>query len=240
MGEKLATIRTMPKNKLPFAVRILFLEDDPTLSDIIYEFLADQGYEVTCAYDGEAALDAGYEQSFDLFLFDVKVPHYNGFDVLRILREANRQAPAIFMTSLGSIDDLSAAYESGCDDYLKKPFELKELELRIKALIKRTSALNHHEPLPVTEDLFFDPRHGRLLQNGQETLLPRKEAKILTILLSHPDEIISSQTLLESAWDFQEEATEESLRTHIKNLRKLLGKETIQNIRGQGYTIART
>ena len=230
----------MPKTTFPFAVHILFLEDDPTLSDIIDEFLSEQGYEVTCVYDGEAALDAGYEKSFDLFLFDVKVPYTNGFDVLRILREANKQAPTIFMTSLGSIEDLSTAYDAGCDDYLKKPFELKELELRIKALIKRSSGLNSYEPILIAEDLFFDPKQGRLIHNGIEILLARKEAKILKILLSHSNEILSTQTLIESAWDFQEEATEESLRTHIKNLRKHLGKETIQNIRGQGYSIART
>lgn len=230
----------MHKNKSPLDLRILFLEDDPTLSDIIEEFLSDEGYDVTCVYDGDAALDAGYEKPFDLFLFDVKVPYQNGFDVLRILREANKLAPAIFMTSLGGIEDLSTAYDAGCDDYLKKPFELKELELRIKALIKRSGALSSQEAIPVTEGIVFDPKNGRLIQNGLEIVLARKEAKILKILLSHPEDIISSQILLESAWDFQEEATEESLRTHIKNLRKHLGKETILNIRGQGYCIART
>ncbi|MCK9371828.1 MAG: response regulator transcription factor [Sulfuricurvum sp.] len=230
----------MPKNKASYAVRILLLEDDPTLSDIIDEFLSEQGCEVTCVYDGEAALDAGYEKSFDLFLFDVKVPYTNGFDVLRTLREDNKQAPAIFMTSLGSIEDLSAAYDAGCDDYLKKPFELKELELRIKALIKRSPGLNLYEPIVITEDLLFDFKQGRLIHEGIEIPLARKEAKILKMLLSHPNEIISTQILIESAWDFHEEATEESLRTHIKNLRKHLGKETILNIRGQGYSIART
>lgn len=230
----------MTKNKPSIALRILFLEDDPTLSEIIDEYLTEQGYEVTCAYDGEAAIDLGYEQPFDLFLFDVKVPYYNGFDVLRTLREANKQVPAIFMTSLGSIEDLSTAYDAGCDDYLKKPFELKELELRIKALIKRSNAGNTQEPVTIMEGMVFDPKQGRLILNGDEIILARKEAKILKILLSHPDEVISSQSLIESAWDFNEEATEESLRTHIKNLRKHLGKETILNIRGQGYCIART
>lgn len=142
------------------------------------------------------------------------------------------------MTSLGSIDDLSTAYDAGCDDYLKKPFELKELELRIKALLKRSVGVNIDEPVLITKELFFDLKLGRLLRNGQEIPLARKEAKILKMLLSKPDEIISSQALIDSAWDFQDEASEESLRTHIKNLRKLLGKETILNIRGQGYCIA--
>lgn len=229
----------MQKNKPLLPLRILFLEDDPTLSDIIEEYLSEQGYDVTCVYDGEAALDMGYEKTFDLFLFDVKVPYHNGFDVLRILRDARKQTPAIFMTSLGSIDDLSTAYDAGCDDYLKKPFELKELELRIKALIKR-SAPSLGETIAISDELLFDPRQGKLVRNGEEISLPRKEVKILKILLSHPNEVISSQTLIESAWDFQDDASEESLRTHIKNLRKHLGKAVILNLRGQGYSIVQS
>ncbi|MDD5717095.1 MAG: response regulator transcription factor [Sulfuricurvum sp.] len=219
------------------SIRILLLEDDFTLSTIIEEYLSEQGYSLTCAYDGESALDKGYEIAFDLFLFDVKVPLVNGFDVLRELRRNNKKAPAIFITSLNSIDDLSCAYDAGCDDYLKKPFELKELELRIRALIKRTSVLNTDESIPVTSTISFDPKSGRLHDRDNTVILPRKEAKILKVLLSNPGMIVSSQDLIESAWGYEEEASEESLRTHIKNLRKHLGKATIVNIRGQGYQI---
>jgi len=227
----------MPKPISSTALRILLLEDDFTLSSIIEEYLSDQGYSVTCAYDGESALDMGYEIAFDLFLFDVKVPLLNGFDVLRELRK-ERKAPAIFITSLNTIDDLSNAYDAGCDDYLKKPFELKELELRMRALIKRSSPLGEDTPIAISETIVFDPKLGRLTNDEDEITLPRKEAKILKILLCNPDSIVSSKVLIESAWDFDEEASEESLRTHIKNLRKHLGKERIINIRGQGYQIA--
>lgn len=230
----------MPKVTSPAMIRILLLEDDFTLSSIIEEYLSDRGYDITCVYDGENALDKGYEIAFDFFLFDVKVPLVNGFDVLRELRHNNKTAPAIFITSLSSIDDLSTAYDAGCDDYLKKPFELKELELRIRALIKRSSLLYEDTPIPISEKIIFDPKLGRLSNGEDEIILPRKEAKILKLLLTHPDTIVSSQSLIESAWDFDEEASEESLRTHIKNLRKHLGKEVIVNIRGQGYQIVHT
>lgn len=225
----------MPKPSSTSTIRILLLEDDFTLSSIIEEYLSEHGYAITCAYDGESALDKAYEIAFDLFLFDVKVPFLNGFDLLKELRRHHKKAPAIFITSLNSIDDLSQAYEAGCDDYLKKPFELKELELRIRALLKRNSL--HETPIPITEKIVFDSKLGQLHKSGESIILPRKEAKILKILLTHPDEIISSALLIESAWDFEEEASEETLRTHIKNLRKHLGKETILNIRGQGYQI---
>ncbi len=227
----------MPKLTSYTNLRILLLEDDFTLSSILQEFLTEQGYEVLCAYDGNSAIDLGYEKAFDLFLLDVKVPYCNGFDVLRELRSKHKHTPAIFITSLNGIDDLSNAYDAGCDDYLKKPFELKELELRIKALIKRSSVLKTDEPIKIAENIVFNLKSGRLSVHDNVIVLSLKEAKILKILLSHPNEILSSQTLIDSAWDFNEEASEESLRTHIKNLRKYLGKETILNVRGQGYSI---
>lgn len=230
----------MPKPIPLSSYRILLLEDDFTLSSILQEFLTDQGYEVVCAYDGNTAIDLGYEKTFDLFLLDVKVPYCNGFDVLRELRKNHKNSSAIFITSLSGLDDLSSAYDAGCDDYLKKPFELKELELRIKALIKRSTLLKTDLPISIGDTLLFDPKSGRLNIEGKDIILPRKEAKILKVLLSYPNEVVSTQILIESAWNFNEEASEENLRTHIKNLRKYLGKETILNIRGQGYSIARS
>jgi OmpR-family two-component system manganese-sensing response regulator len=228
----------MSKSGSSDPVRILLLEDDFTLSSIIEEFLSAQGYEVTAVYDGEAAIDAGYEKGFDLFLLDVKVPYCNGFDVLRELRNSNRLSPAMFITSLGSIDDLSQAYDAGCDDYLKKPFELKELELRVKALIKRSAPVSADRPIIVREGVVFYPSDSRLVTPETDSVLPRKEAKILKQLLSNPERLFSARELIESAWDYEEDASEENLRTHIKNLRKQLGKEAIVNIRGQGYRIA--
>lgn len=225
----------MPKNAA--APRILLLEDDFTLSTIVEEYLSDQGYDVICAYDGNSAIDLGYERAFDLFLLDVKVPFTSGFDVLRQLRQQNKTAPAMFMTSLGSIDDLSQAYDAGCDDYLKKPFELKELGLRVMALLRRSPAAEVGPLIRISEKITFDPRNGTLLVDGHETTLARKESRLLKTLLNRPETIHSTQELLDSAWDFDEEAGEDTLRTHIKNLRKLLGKERIVNIRAQGYRI---
>lgn len=226
----------MPRSEL-LKSKILLLEDDYTLSSIIEEFLSENEFDVTCVYDGNSAIDTGYESSFDLLLLDVKVPNQNGFEVLKKLRSKHRNTPAIFITSLDTLEDLSNAYNAGCDDYLRKPFELKELELRIHALLKRNSS---YTEIDVKEGTTFDPRSGRLICDGEEIILSRKEAKILKTLLRQPENLISSAELIEAAWDYNEEASEESLRTHIKNLRKILGKETIINIRGQGYQIAQS
>ena len=121
----------MPKNK------ILLLEDDINLSETIEEFLYDEGYEVVCVYDGISAEEKIYEQKFDLLLLDVNVPGINGFELLKKIREEGNETPAIFITSLNSTDDLSSGYESGCDDYIRKPFALKELLLRVQTILKR-------------------------------------------------------------------------------------------------------
>ncbi|MGE4472950.1 MAG: response regulator transcription factor, partial [Sulfuricurvum sp.] len=108
--------------------KILLLEDDETLSEILQEFLEEKGYEVIAVFDGHEAVDRAYSDAFDLFLFDIKVPFQNGFDVLSQLRLEGEESPAVFISSLGSIEDLSRAYDAGCDDFLRKPFELQELE----------------------------------------------------------------------------------------------------------------
>ena len=117
--------------------KVLLMEDDAQLSEIIKEYLEENGYDVKLATDGEEAFDMAYEEKFDIFLLDVKVPLMNGFDLLSKLRREGNETPAIFLTSLNGIEDLSRAFEAGCDDYLKKPFELKELLLRVKSISKR-------------------------------------------------------------------------------------------------------
>lgn len=225
----------MPKND---AMRILLLEDDYTLSSIVEEFLTGLGYDVQCAYDGNSAVDMAYEKRFDLYLLDVKVPYTNGFDVLRQIRQHNTTSPAVFITSLHGIEDLSSAYAAGCDDYMRKPFELKELALRISVLLKRSSISLSEQPIRIREGVMFHPKTSELEFPGSIVSLSPKEALLLEQFLTRPNDILSSTTLIEAAWDFDEEASEQSLRTHIKNLRKHLGKETLVNIRGRGYRIA--
>lgn len=219
-------------------VQILLLEDDFMLSELIQEFLEECGYSVTVAYDGAEVFDKIYEQHFDLFLFDVKVPIKNGFDVLAELRNQHNFTPTIFITSLSSIDDLSTAYSMGCDDYLRKPFELKELQLRIQTLIKRNfTKITQDNKVQIFKDLSFDIVNFKLISNDGETILPNKEAKILKLLLSKRGNIVSNDDLFKTAWIFDEDYSEESLRTHIKMLRRLIGKDNIVNFRGQGYML---
>ena len=216
-------------------MKILLLEDDIGLGDIMSEYLQDNDFKVDHVYDGEEALDKAYETKYDLYIFDVNVPAIKGFDLLKMLRDNGDSTPTIFVTSLNDIDDVSKGFESGADDYLKKPFELAELLLRIKNIQKRSFTQQRSTVIQIDKDITFDI-DTELLQTAKESVsLPQKELKLLKHFLKHPNEIITFDNLYEVLWDYDETPSSESLRAHIKNLRKHLTKDMIQNLRGLGY-----
>ncbi len=215
--------------------RILLLEDDATLNDTITEYLEEEGYDVDSVENGEEAMDKIYENSYDLLLLDVKVPLISGFDLLKEVRANNNTTPAIFITSLDSIDDLSEGYESGCDDYIRKPFALKELSMRMATILKRDFFHTNNEKIAIDENIEYDVDGNILYVDGEEVTLNKKESKLLKLFLQNQNQILSHERIYDAVWDYDENASEASLRTYIKNLRKVLGKEKIVSIKKQGY-----
>jgi DNA-binding response OmpR family regulator len=218
-------------------MKIFYLEDDTALAETIVEFLEESGYEVVLAEDYEEALDILYEQNFDLLILDVQVPsndESNGFDLLNSIREAGTATPAIFTTSRDSIEDLSTGYESGADDYLRKPFLLKELLLRVQALTKREFN-NASNSIELSTDVSFDLSSEELTTQGQNISLNQKEKALLKLFIKHSNEIVSFETIFNTVWSYEENHSEMSLRTYIKHLRKILGKERIISIKKVGY-----
>ncbi|PAF46530.1 two-component system response regulator [Helicobacter sp. 12S02634-8] len=215
--------------------KILLLEDDFLLSEIVREFLCEHQLEVCHCEGAKEALDLGYENNFDLYLFDVMVDGGDGFEVLDMLRKAGKKTPAIFITSLSSMQDLQAGYQSGCDDYIRKPFELNELLLRIYALLKRKFAHISEDFEDFGNGVRFE-LHTKLVYRGKDIVfLPKKEIELLNILLQKPNQFISQQEIFERLWEYGEEPSDMSLRVYIKNLRFLIGKDKIINQRGNGY-----
>ncbi len=216
--------------------RILLLEDDVTLNETVSEYLEELGYRVDIVEDGEEALEWMYEHHYDIFLLDVKVPGMNGFDLLQEARSRGIVTPAIFITSLNSVEDLSQGYESGCDDYIRKPFALKELEVRVESILKRDFYhKNNSERVEIDSESYYDINQNILYINDTEQILNKKEAKLLKLFLQHQEEVLSHERIYDTLWDYDETYSEASLRTYIKNLRKLLGKERIVSIKKQGY-----
>ena len=216
-------------------MKILLLEDDIALADIISEYLIDNNFDLEIVYDGEEALSHAYETRYDLYIFDVNVPSIKGFDLLKMLRDNGDTTPTVFITSLNDIEDVSKGFESGADDYIKKPFELAELLLRIKNIQKRSFAQQRSSIIHIDDDITFDLETELLNRQNESISLPQKELKLLKHFLQHPNEVVTFETLHTVLWDYDETVSPESLRAHIKNLRKHLTQNMIQNLRGVGY-----
>ena len=201
--------------------QILLVEDDETLSELISEYLSEQGYDVTVRADAKAALDTAYEQNFDILILDVKLPKGDGFSLLRELWRLGDDTPAIFTTSLNALQDLEIGYKSGCDDYLKKPYELKELLLRIQILIKRKFSHVNDEFIELNDGYKFYPSSKTLRQNGQIVSLSNKESELLALFLENKNALLSKEAIVEKIWNYGEEPSELSLRGYVKNLRRV-------------------
>ena len=215
--------------------KILLLEDDANLNDTVTEFLEEKGHEVVSVYDGYEAQEKLYESKYDLLLLDVNTPAMNGFDLLKEARENDVVAPAIFITSLDSVDDLEKGFESGCDDYIRKPFALKELQIRVETLLKRAFYHESKELIKIAKDIAYDIKNNELIINGKTVSLGHKESMLLKLFMKNEDEVIVHERIYKHLWDFDEEPSDTALRTYIKNLRKIIGKERIVSIKKQGY-----
>lgn len=213
-------------------MKIALLEDDAILQEIIEEFLIQScGYEVESFSDGERGLDAITQKKYDLLLLDVNLPSIDGFEILTYLRERHNTTPAIYITSMDSVKSLKKGFDIGADDYLKKPFDLEELRVRIEHIIKRY----HLEEEIVFDEILFIPKAHQLIIDDKTIEIRQKEAQILTYFLKNRGKIISAEELIENIWDDTNIPTNATIRTYIKNIRKLFTKEYFENIKGEGY-----
>lgn len=217
-------------------MKVLLLEDEYMLRISITEFLEDLGLKVDGFSNGDKAYDAIYENHYDLYLLDVNVPGMNGFDLLRTLRKEGNKIPAIFLTSMVNVEDLEKGYKSGCCDYIRKPFDLTELQLRIMQALK----LHYHEGenrIDLGEGLLYDTETFILSHNGEPITLSKTEKDIFSVLLKYSNQIVSIDMFQDEIWG--EYVDPANIRVQINNLRKKLPVDIIQNRRGLGYTIER-
>ena len=215
--------------------KILLLEDDANLNETISEFLEEQGHEVISIYDGYEAQEKLYESQYDLLLLDINVPGLDGLKLLKESRDKGNITPAVFITSMDSVDDLERGYNSGCDDYIRKPFALKELLIRIETLLKRDFYHQSNETLYISEDMVYDIKSNELIISGEKISFGNKESKLLKLLLKHKGQVVAHETIYNYLWDYEEDPSDTALRTYIKNIRKIIGKERVVSIKKQGY-----
>ncbi|GIU19111.1 response regulator [Shewanella sp. MBTL60-007] len=221
--------------------RILLVDDDLGLSELLAQLLELEGFELTLAHDGQAGLDLALAQQFDLILLDVMLPKLNGFEVLRALR-SKKQTPVLMLTARGDEIDRVVGLEIGADDYLPKPFNDRELVARIRAIIRRTH-IQPNETQQTTHhygDIKLDPARQEVHCQDQLIILTGTEFSLLCELVKNAGELASKEALSEKVLGKKLMPFDRSLDMHLSNLRKKMperddGRPRVKTIRGKGY-----
>lgn len=216
-------------------MHILLLEDDTILSNILIEHLSKE-HKVAHYEDGEKSLEAIENGKFDLLILDIQVPLLSGIEVVKTLRSFKITTPTILITAYQDTSFLKEGFESGCDDYIKKPFALEELDLRIKNLSKRFN-IEEDISFKLDKNTTLFPHKNQIQIANKTYTIANKECEILKYLCTHPKRVISNDELIQNLWEYQSMPSDATIRVYIKNLRQILGKEKIQTIRGSGYCL---
>lgn len=216
-------------------MKVLLLEDDVALSDLLNEHLEDKGFEVTLCTNGQEALENLVDKKFDFALLDINTPNITGIEVLKRVRtEYKNNIPIIILTAYQDTKHLKESFENGVDDYIKKPFDLEELDQRILKLC-RQFLIEQDNKIKIDENLYFEPSTCKIFKDNQIINLAQKERDILKYFCTHKSRVVSSEELLQNIWTYDEMPTDATIRVYIKNLREIIGKEKITTIRAIGY-----
>ena len=217
-------------------MKILLLEDDILLNEAILKFLTIKGHSVDPFFNGKEAFQTIQETCYDLLILDINVPKLNGLDILKQLHTDKIQIPTIFISAIIDIADISHAFELGCQDYLKKPFHLKELDLRINKILESEYIPRAH--IRLSKNYSLDIESSTLRFHGEAQVLSERHLRILTVLANNRNKVVDYALFQEYAWD-NHHIEIPTIRTEINRLKKILKEDIIINIRNMGYMIKR-
>ncbi|MFA6138039.1 MAG: response regulator transcription factor [Sulfurimonas sp.] len=215
-------------------MKILLLEDEVMLNESIAEYLEANGHRIDAFFDGIEAYNAMRKFSYDLFILDINVPNMDGLTLLEKTHALKIHTPTIYISALVDIEDISRAYNLGCYDYLKKPFHLKELSLRLDRIVLSNAVPRVH--LRLSKNYSYDQEHSTLLFNSQPQTLTKRQSQIMDLLARNRSRVVDFEQFRIYVWDEQivDNAT---IRAEISRLNKFLQEEVIHNVRGMGYMI---
>ena len=222
-------------------MRILLAEDDTRLAEPLVDFLEQDKHAVTWLSDGQRALEALLDGSYELALLDWMLPGCDGLTIVQTLRKKSIHTLVLMLTARDTVEDVVAGIQGGADDYLVKPFRMAELAVRIRSLERR--AERPYQPLQWRwGDLELNPLAGQLTHQGRPIALTNKEMQLLEWFLRHPGQLFGRARLLDLLWSMDGEAGEQTVKTHLNNLRRKLkdaaGLDPIETLHGQGYRLA--
>lgn len=211
-------------------MKIFLLEDDYLLNKAINQYLASKGFTVSSFYNGNEAITA-ITDDYDLMILDIDIPQLNGIAVMQEIRKLYPRKPVIMISATIDIDMISQAYEKGCNDYMKKPFDIRELELKIRTFSKTTS-----NAIALVDGLEYTLSNQRLVRHSREVALTSMEKKLFHLLVENKGRTISMELLERGIWGMDGDSVH--LRQLVSRLRKKLPENTIENRTGSGYCIA--
>jgi len=215
-------------------MKILLLEDEVMLNESIEEYLEGEGHSVDTFFDGLEAFGSIKNNSYDLLILDINVPGLDGLSFLERIHELKIHTPTIYISALVDIEDISRAYNLGCFDYLKKPFHLKELALRLDRII-----LSNEVPrvqLRLSKNYSYDQEHSTLLFNGVAQTLTKRQSQIIDLLARNRGRVVDFEQFNNYVWD-DVTVDNATIRAEINRLKKFLHEDFINNVRGMGYMI---
>ncbi|MFA9374267.1 response regulator transcription factor [Poseidonibacter sp.] len=217
-------------------MKILLLEDDLMLNEMINEYLVSTGHAVKTTSMGEECLKILQEEKFDLLILDINLPDINGFTILETLHKQKKMIPTIYISALIDIEDISRAFDIGCHDYLKKPFHLKELTIRINKILKTSIVPQKHKRL--SKNYSYDSETMTLLFNNEPHILPKRQIQIIELLAHNRSLVVQYDMFRTYVWndDYIDNAT---IRAEVNRVKKVLKEDFIKNIRGSGYMVER-
>ena len=218
-------------------MRLLLVEDDSMIGESVLDLLRAEQYAVDWVRDGDAADTALRTQDYDLVLLDLGLPRQDGLSVLRRLRARRSRVPVLIATARDALKQRVEGLDAGADDYVVKPYEMDELLARIRALLRRASG--RAEPVYEHQGVCINPATREVTVNGEPVVLSGREWAVLEPLLARPGLVLSRAQLEEKLYDWKHEISSNAVEVYIHGLRKKLGADLIQNVRGVGYLVPR-
>ena len=216
--------------------RVLLVEDDKDLAGIIVEFIKAENHIILAVYDGEQGAKVLADDTFDLIILDWNLPVRTGVELCQDYRKGGGACPILMMTGKSEINDKELGLDSGADDYLTKPFDLRELGARVRALLRRRAVSNKSE-LISAGNLKVDPARHKVFLDGDEVKLLPKEFALLEFFMKNPDHVFSSEALMSHVWKSEKDASDQVVRQCLMRLRKKIDRngDLIKTVHGVGY-----
>jgi len=220
--------------------KLLVVEDDPNILELLSASLKFAGFEVSTATSGSSAVNAAKERRPDLVVLDVMLPDLDGFEVIRLMREGGTRTPVVFLTARDATDDKIRGLTLGGDDYVTKPFSLEELTARIRAVLRRTSAGDQSASRLTFADLELDEETHEVYRAGQRVQLSPTEFKLLRYLMLNANRVLSKAQILDHVWNYDFRGDDNIVESYISYLRRKIDNgqpRLIHTLRGVGYVL---